>query len=98
MLLCRYHHRLVHEGGFGVERNEDGELVFTRPDGSVIDESPPMAEADPEEGFTDSIFTSGEERIDAADWIIPADALDLDLAVGGLMSIERMKTIKAVPI
>ncbi|CAN5434303.1 hypothetical protein BH20ACT15_BH20ACT15_00970 [soil metagenome] len=31
--LCRRHHRLVHEGGFGVDRGLRGELRFWRPDG-----------------------------------------------------------------
>jgi hypothetical protein len=34
-LLCRRHHVLHHEGGFGIE-GSDGHLVVTRPDGSVI--------------------------------------------------------------
>ena len=34
--LCRHHHRLVHEGGYGVSRTNDGGLRFTRPDGRVI--------------------------------------------------------------
>jgi hypothetical protein len=33
VLLCRHHHRLVHEGGFTVERLDDGALRFLRPDG-----------------------------------------------------------------
>jgi hypothetical protein len=33
VLLCRRHHTLVHEGGFGIERTLDGDLVFRRPDG-----------------------------------------------------------------
>ena len=33
--LCSRHHRLVHEGGYGV-RMRDGEIEFTRPDGRVI--------------------------------------------------------------
>jgi hypothetical protein len=34
--LCSYHHRLVHEGGFGVERARGGSVRFRRPDGRVI--------------------------------------------------------------
>jgi Domain of unknown function (DUF222)/HNH endonuclease len=34
--LCSYHHRLVHEGGFGVERSRGGSVRFRRPDGRVI--------------------------------------------------------------
>ena len=33
--LCSFHHRLVHEGGYGVHVDE-GEIKFTRPDGGVI--------------------------------------------------------------
>jgi hypothetical protein len=32
--LCWFHHRLVHEGGFGMRTTDDGAFVFTRPDGS----------------------------------------------------------------
>jgi hypothetical protein len=39
VLLCRRHHRLVHER-FGLTM-EDGQPVFRRPDGSVIEERPP---------------------------------------------------------
>ena len=34
--LCHHHHRLVHEGGFGVHRDTDGELCFTTPAGATI--------------------------------------------------------------
>ncbi len=43
--LCRYHHRLVHEGGFDIQRNENGELVFLRPDASEIEIAAPVFEA-----------------------------------------------------
>jgi hypothetical protein len=34
--LCSYHHRLVHEGGFGVERGHGGVVRFRRPNGEVM--------------------------------------------------------------
>ena len=40
-LLCRRHHRAVHEEGYQVERQPDGELQFRRPNGWVIPEVPP---------------------------------------------------------
>jgi 5-methylcytosine-specific restriction endonuclease McrA len=40
-LLCRRHHRAVHEEGFQVDRQADGELRFRRPDGRVLPEVPP---------------------------------------------------------
>jgi hypothetical protein len=36
VLLCSRHHRLVHEGGFGVARTADGSLAFRRPDGRPV--------------------------------------------------------------
>lgn len=36
--LCRFHHRLVHEGGFRVVATDDGVFVFSRPDGRRIGE------------------------------------------------------------
>lgn len=35
-LLCRYHHTLVHEGGFRLGHDGEGGLVFTRPDRSLL--------------------------------------------------------------
>jgi hypothetical protein len=42
-LLCRRHHRAVHEEGYEVERQRDGELRFRRPDGRALPEVPPPA-------------------------------------------------------
>jgi len=48
-LLCRRHHRAVHEEGYRVERQHDGDLCFGRPDGRLLSESPalPAVPADP---------------------------------------------------
>ena len=35
--LCRFHHRLVHEGGYGIVAPDDGVFVFTRPDGRRVE-------------------------------------------------------------
>jgi hypothetical protein len=40
VLLCRHHHRLVHEGGFSIEADLLGRRVFTRPDGVQLEQSP----------------------------------------------------------
>jgi len=42
-LLCRRHHRAVHEDGFGLERLPDGTLRFRRPDGRVLPDVPQPA-------------------------------------------------------
>jgi hypothetical protein len=45
-LLCGYHHRLIHEGGWTVTMGTGGELVFTRPDGQKIATGPPPLRPD----------------------------------------------------
>ena len=35
-LLCTHHHRLLHEGGFTIHRDESGGIYFRRADGRVI--------------------------------------------------------------
>jgi 5-methylcytosine-specific restriction endonuclease McrA len=41
--LCRRHHRAVHEEGYQVARQPDGELRFRRPDGQLLPEIPAPA-------------------------------------------------------
>ena len=39
VLLCRRHHRMVHEAGFGCRRDTGGKIVFSMPDGLEIPQS-----------------------------------------------------------
>ena len=43
VLLCRRHHRAVHEGGFDVTTGPGGTLEFWRPDGARLRETPTTA-------------------------------------------------------
>jgi hypothetical protein len=38
--LCRHHHRLVHQGGYTLERTTSGQLRFRRPDGRPVPQRP----------------------------------------------------------
>ena len=40
-MLCRRHHRAVHEEGYQVERQPDGELTFRHPHGWLLPDVPP---------------------------------------------------------
>jgi Domain of unknown function (DUF222)/HNH endonuclease len=64
-LLCRRHHRCVHEEGYQVDRLSNGELEFRRPDGRLLPEFmlPPKVSRDP----VNLLWASGE-----------ADGLHLD--------------------
>ena len=42
VLLCRRHHRAVHEGGFRITLDAAGEMEFLRPDGRPFPAAPPL--------------------------------------------------------
>jgi len=88
-LLCRHHHRLVHEDGFGVERTADGSFRFSRADGRIIEEHPQLPANGSVDGLLGPTHRRGNretgEAIDASSWIIPGDTLDYGMAIEGLM-------------
>jgi hypothetical protein len=49
LLLCSTHHTLIHEGGFSVQRRQDGSCYFMRPDGRPVERvgAPSSAEGGP---------------------------------------------------
>ena len=57
-LLCDYHHRLLHEGGFKIERELDGRLRFFRPDGRTI----PRCGYRVEDFVDDDVAIGGDEN------------------------------------
>jgi hypothetical protein len=83
VLLCRHHHQLVHESGFGIERNVDGCIRFRRPDGRVIEEYPRLSANVSVEGLLSG--NRETEAIDASSWIVPGDTLDYGIAIEALM-------------
>jgi hypothetical protein len=42
ILICGYHHRAVHEGGYTLYRDIDGTVTVHLPDGSVVHPAPPL--------------------------------------------------------
>jgi hypothetical protein len=40
LCLCPFHHRLVHEGGWAVERGADGDWTFVAPGGDIVSACP----------------------------------------------------------
>jgi hypothetical protein len=79
--LCRRHHRLVHEGGFAVNRSDRGELAFLRPDGSVFEAQPPRVRGD-----TNAIARPARR---GPPRLATGDPLDLDLTVESIVSVSR---------
>ena len=86
-LLCWFHHHEVHEGGFRVERGDDGQLSFFEPGGRRIEPvaCPPVLEADAMATLIEEQGRAGVEidrRTSLPDW--DGRPLDLDGAVSAL--------------
>ena len=92
VLLCRRHHRAVHEEGYQVDREPDGELRFRRPDGRVIPDVPPPSPVpdDPAEATRAKNAADGV-RVDARTatpgWC--GERLDLGWAIDVLHPLAR---------
>jgi hypothetical protein len=85
-LLCRAHHRLVHEGGYEVHLG-GGTITFERPDGTVVDPHPPAG------GVPEAIVDDSRRRwaLDPEEWSHWIDPLDLDLCVWLIYQEERAR-------
>jgi len=83
-LLCRRHHRAVHEEGYKVDRQADGGLQFRRPDGRPLPEVPPPATvpADPVHVLRAEHFARGldvHSRTACTGWL--GERLDVGWAI-----------------
>jgi 5-methylcytosine-specific restriction endonuclease McrA len=83
-LLCRRHHRAVHEEGYQVDRQPDGALRFRRPDGRPLPEVPLPASvpADPVEALRAQHDAQGlrlHARTACPSWL--GERLDLGYAI-----------------
>jgi hypothetical protein len=96
LLLCRRHHRAVHEEGYQVTREPDGSVHFTRPGGRPLPEvSPPVTvPADPVEALRTCHDTHGlrlNGRTGRPLWL--GEPLDVGWAIGVL----HPRAVKATP-
>jgi hypothetical protein len=88
-LLCRHHHRLVHEGGFGIRRSASGEIEFSNPAGGII----PTGPARRSRGNVFSLFATHAgsgiritPKTAQSRWL--GEKMDDDLAVLGMLQLE----------
>jgi Domain of unknown function (DUF222)/HNH endonuclease len=89
VLLCRHHHRLVHEGGFGICTSTQGVIEFTNPVGEVI----PTGPAGNSRGNVWSLFeqhsTSGihiTPKTAQSLWL--GEKMDDDMAIQVMLQLE----------
>jgi hypothetical protein len=93
VMLCRRHHRMVHEGGFGCERKASGEFVFTDPYQRLLPASPAPIPIDTNPEFGTYIESwlhdlDIDERTCVPHWYA-GDRMDWDLAVWHMFQIEE---------
>jgi hypothetical protein len=89
-LLCRRHHRSVHEDGFQLTRLSDGELDFRMPDGQPLRNAPrpPFFDNDPmDEFYTQNADVELSPRSLGSDW--SGERLDLDYAISVMHPLAR---------
>ena len=88
VLLCRHHHRLVHEGGYSCERAPDRDIVFSAPDDTPLPQHAPVrhVEMDPFEWFEREI-RSEELGTCVPEWYA-GETIDWGLAVGHLFQAD----------
>ncbi|HEU4778801.1 MAG TPA: DUF222 domain-containing protein [Steroidobacteraceae bacterium] len=85
--LCRFHHRAVHEGGFRIEKLDDGALRFVRPNGEAVDSVAP--------GCTQPLGEWTQLPRGIAKWNWKGDRMNLDLAVDVL--VQKAARARHVP-
>lgn len=98
VLLCRRHHRFVHEYGFTVERR-GLEFEFTRPDGRVVLKAPPLGQLEAAVGCAELKKANEEKQPGATAVVIDhatADArwrgeqLDYDFTLRRLFELDEL--------
>ncbi len=93
-LLCRRHHRAVHEDGYQVDRQPDGALQFTRPDGRLLPVVPPAAvPGDPAQVLREGHVAQGlrlHARTACAGWL--GEHLDVGWAIAILHPLALAAT------
>jgi len=89
VLLCRRHHHLVHEGGFGVSASPDGTFAFTYPDGQAL---PPACDGrfrgDFETISKNNQINGLQITADTLPSLWLGEVMDQDLAQLGMKSLE----------
>ncbi|HUF74106.1 MAG TPA: DUF222 domain-containing protein [Gammaproteobacteria bacterium] len=96
--LCHFHHHLVHEGSYGLERTEAGEFRFSRPDGTQLDDHILIDEC-----FRGNILGELNEKRGirigpdtiASRW--SGETMDYDIAIGALLAARDRGRVGTSP-
>ncbi len=88
--LCHFHHRLVHEGGYGVRVSGNQQFAFTRPDGRPIEALPKNSAELFGDTDIETLNRAHGLDIDAETCVFPGngDRMDYAMAVEGLLQCD----------
>jgi hypothetical protein len=93
VLLCRHHHRLVHEGGFICERTTGGKIEFRSPVGRDLHDSSELPKRSRNDNVIDWIqFNNPGSNIDSQTCVpqwYAGETIDWCLAVGTLFELRQ---------
>jgi len=90
VLLCRFHHSLVHEGGFGLQALANNQFEFSRPNSQVIEPAPKTRSRGNVFALTRENQKLGLEithETAIPDW--HGETMDDDLAIMGLLQCRE---------
>ena len=89
VLLCRHHHRLVHEGGFGISKSTLGAIQFTNPAGEIIPAGPDTRSCGNFRALFDAHADSGihiTPKTAQSLWL--GETMDDDMAIQVMLQLE----------
>jgi hypothetical protein len=94
--LCSHHHRLVHDGGYRIERGPRGTLRFHRPDGRAVPAIPQRSTGERRQ----VLLRNSQSGLDLTDQtcvprLYPGDRLDLEWQIANLA--ERDGRLEGIP-
>jgi hypothetical protein len=92
IMICRRHHRLVHEGGYRVVADGIGGFAFHRPDGRLIADVPSAS------GGRGEALPTLHGAVITAETAVPnwnGDRLELDYAVSVLTQVPQRASAEA---
>jgi uncharacterized protein DUF222/HNH endonuclease len=96
--LCSHHHRLVHEGGYSVERRGGGRVRFRRPDGQAVPvaPSPPQGETAAVPGVNEAAGVTVDDTTCVP--CVHSERMDLHWIVDGLAEADpQLRALDAPP-
>jgi hypothetical protein len=96
--LCRAHHRAVHEGGYSIQRLDDGAIRFLDPDGKPVDTTPgPRDPGDWRElARHDDVHGIRVDSDTSVSWWL-GEPLDLNFVTDDLMRLGKRGPYRAEP-